>query len=64
MDSQARRVAGTRVLGTLAILVGLSISLLTMAGDGSSVEPHAFALLVVLTGIGLRVEAAIRTPHA
>jgi hypothetical protein len=37
------------VLGTLAILVGLAISLLTMAGGGSSVEPHAFALLVVLT---------------
>lgn len=48
----------------MAIVVGLLVSLLTMSSDSGSAEPHVFAFLLALVGIGLRIEAAISEPRA
>ncbi|MFC6022645.1 hypothetical protein ACFP2T_41615 [Plantactinospora solaniradicis] len=48
----------------MAMVTGLLISLFTMGSDGGSAEPHIFAILLTLTGIGLRVEAAINESRA
>jgi hypothetical protein len=44
---------GIRTLGALAIVIGLLVALLNE-------EVELFAVLAVATGIGLRVEAALR----
>ncbi|MEU4639462.1 hypothetical protein [Micromonospora sp. NPDC023814] len=64
MDLRSRRAASTRVVGTTALLSGLLISVLTISGDSGMTEPHFLAGLLVLTGIGLRLEAAITAPRA
>jgi hypothetical protein len=49
-----------RNAGTAAIVVGLLVTLFTLIGSGSD-RPFIPAGLLVLLGIGLRIEAAIRT---
>jgi hypothetical protein len=48
-----------RNAGTAAVLVGLLITLFTLASAGSD-RPFVLAGLIVLVGIGLRIEAALR----
>jgi len=48
-----------RNVGTIAIAAGLLIALFTLASTGSD-RPFALAGLIVLVGIGLRIEAAQR----
>jgi hypothetical protein len=48
----------------MAIVAGLLICLVTLASDSWSIEPHILAFLLALTGIGLRVEAAIHDSRA
>ncbi|MFF3867310.1 hypothetical protein ACH4T9_21530 [Micromonospora sp. NPDC020750] len=43
----------------MAIVTGLLLSLLTLSSNSGSTEPHILAFLLALTGIGLRIEAAI-----
>jgi hypothetical protein len=52
-------VVTLRNVGTAAIVIGLLITLLTLASPGSD-RPFVLALLIVLVGIGLRIEAALR----
>ncbi|MEU6078697.1 hypothetical protein [Micromonospora sp. NPDC047074] len=49
-------------MGTAALLSGLLVSALTISAD--SAEPHLLAGLLVLAGVGLRVEAAILASRA
>jgi hypothetical protein len=51
--------AHKRALGTMAIVAALLIAVLAMPGDSPSIEPYILAFLLVLTGIGLRIEVAI-----
>ncbi|MER5334550.1 hypothetical protein [Micromonospora sp. NPDC002717] len=51
-------------MGTTALLSGLLISVLTISSDAGLAEPHFLAGLLVLTGIGLRIEAAIMASSA
>ncbi|MGK5739941.1 hypothetical protein [Micromonospora sp. URMC 103] len=60
MDPRAARIDTLRILGTVAVLAGLATSLLTAAADTSRAEPYLVAALLVLTGVGLRIEAAVR----
>lgn len=62
VDLRSRRAATKRVVGTSALLAGLLISVLTMSSDSGQAELHIFAGLLVLTGVGLRLEAAILAP--
>jgi hypothetical protein len=52
-----------RNTGTAAIVVGLLAALFTLAGSGSD-RPFVLAALLVLVGIGLRIEAALRAAAA
>lgn len=56
-------VVTLRNVGTAAIVIGLLITLLTLASPGSD-RPFFLALLIVLVGIGLRIEAALRATSA
>jgi hypothetical protein len=50
-------------VGTAAIVVGLLVALFTLAGSGSD-RRFILAGLLVLLGIGLRIEAALRVGAA
>jgi hypothetical protein len=52
-------VVTLRNVGSAAIAVGLLITLFTLASTGSD-RPFVLGGLMVLVGIGLRVEAALR----
>jgi hypothetical protein len=52
-------VVTLRNVGAAAIVVGLLLTLLTLAGTSSD-RPFILAGLIVLVGIGLRIEAALR----
>jgi hypothetical protein len=56
-------VVTLRNLGTAAIVIGLLITLLTLASAGSD-RPFVLAVLIVLVGIGLRIEAALAATAA
>lgn len=61
MATPSPRTATTRLLGSLALVTGLLVSTITLSIDPGSAEPNLLAALLVGTGIGLRVEAAIST---
>jgi hypothetical protein len=52
-----------RNVGTAAIVVGFLVTLFTLVGSGSD-RPFIPAGLLVLLGIGLRIEAALRAGAA
>ncbi|MCW6004609.1 hypothetical protein K1W54_08435 [Micromonospora sp. CPCC 205371] len=56
-------VVTLRNVGTAAIVVGLLVTLITLASAGSD-RPFVLAALIVLVGIGLRIEAAVRAGAA
>ncbi|MER5458923.1 hypothetical protein ABT008_29575 [Micromonospora sp. NPDC002389] len=60
MSSHPRHASAVRVVGNLALVVGLLVSVITLSSDSGSTEPHILAGFLVATGIGLRVEAALR----
>lgn len=60
MNPAARRAATVRIIGHLALVGGLLISCITLSSDPGSAEPHILAGFLVATGIGLRIEAALR----
>lgn len=43
----------------MAILAGLVIALLTLSSGLGAIGPYILAFLLVLTGLGLRIEATI-----
>ncbi|WCN81621.1 hypothetical protein [Micromonospora sp. LH3U1] len=59
MDIRARRVDTVRAFGTVSLVAGFMTTLLTMASGYSGLKPHILAAFLILTGIGLRIEAAI-----
>jgi hypothetical protein len=59
VDKKERRIDTTRIAGTMAIAVGMLITLIGLATDSTPAKGYVFAALLVLTGVGLRLEAAI-----
>lgn len=59
VDARGRRIDTTRILGTVAVLAGLLISVIGLVTDSTPAKGYFFAGLLVITGIGLRLEAAI-----
>ncbi|MCX5068465.1 hypothetical protein OOJ91_21735 [Micromonospora lupini] len=59
MDPLSRRADSVRILGTLSLIAGFLTSLLTMPSDSGGLQPQILAAFLILTGIGLRIEAAI-----
>lgn len=63
MNLASSRAGNVRALGSLALITGLLISVISLLPDTGSTNPHILAGLFVATGIGLRLEAAIREPR-
>lgn len=59
MDLRSRRADTVRVFGTVLLVGGFLTSLLTMSSGYDGAEPHLVAAFLVVTGVGLRIEAAI-----
>ncbi|MEW2142867.1 hypothetical protein AB0869_08640 [Micromonospora vinacea] len=59
MDTRARRSDTVRAFGTLSLMAGFAVSLLSMPSGGAGLRPQILAAFLILTGIGLRIEAAI-----
>jgi uncharacterized membrane protein YiaA len=59
VDARGRRTDTTRILGTIAVVVGLLISVIGLATDGTPAKGYFFAGLLVIIGTGLRLEAAL-----
>ena len=59
VDARGRRTDTTRILGTIALLVGLLISVIGLVTESTPAKGYFFAGLLVITGIGLRLEAAL-----
>ncbi|MET8123724.1 hypothetical protein [Micromonospora sp. NPDC005189] len=48
-----------RAFGTVSLVAGFMTSLLTMSSGYNGLKPHILAAFLILTGLGLRIEAAI-----
>jgi hypothetical protein len=59
VDARGRRTDTTRILGTSAVGVGLLISIIGLMTDSTPAKGYFFAGLLVILGMGLRLEAAI-----
>jgi uncharacterized membrane protein YiaA len=59
VDAQERRTYAARILGNIVLVVGLLISAAGLIADGMPAKGYFFAGLLVLIGLGLRLEAAL-----
>lgn len=59
MDRRYTRSGSTRVGGNVALGAGLLIALLMVSPENPQTGAYVLAGLLVLTGVGLRVEAAL-----
>lgn len=59
MDARGRKADTGRILGNIAMVVGLLITFVGLATDSTPAKGYFFAGLLVLVGIGLRLEAAV-----
>ncbi|WIM93005.1 hypothetical protein ACTOB_004970 [Actinoplanes oblitus] len=59
MDTRERRIDTARILGTIAVVVGLLITVVGLVTDSTPAKGYFFAGMLVFTGIGLRIEAAV-----
>lgn len=59
MDVRGRRIDTARILGTIAVVVGLLVTIVGLLTDTTPAKGFFFAGLLVLAGVGLRLEAAI-----
>ncbi|GGM48645.1 hypothetical protein GCM10011608_36870 [Micromonospora sonchi] len=64
MNPASRRASTIRIIGNLALVAGLLVSIITLSSDTGWIEPHILAGFLVAVGIGLRIEAAISEPRA
>ncbi|GGO06486.1 hypothetical protein [Micromonospora parathelypteridis] len=59
MDLPTGRAATVRAFGTISLVAGFITCLLTNSSDYDGLRPQILAAFLILTGIGLRIEAAI-----
>jgi uncharacterized membrane protein YiaA len=59
MDRQGRRVDTLRILGSISLVVAILIAVIGLTTDDTPAKGYFFAGLLVVVGIGFRVEAAI-----
>lgn len=62
MHPRVRHAATLRTLGNITLLAGFLTWLINMTSDANDVEMYVLAILLVVTGVGLRVEAAVTAP--
>ncbi|GAA2590233.1 hypothetical protein GCM10010435_81170 [Winogradskya consettensis] len=61
MDTGRGGGYAVRVLGTLALAAGFLVAAMNAVADTASADAYFFAGLFVISGLGLRLEAAIRS---
>ncbi|MGC4745049.1 hypothetical protein ACLQ28_05225 [Micromonospora sp. DT201] len=59
MDLPSGRAATVRAFGTISLVAGFMTSVLSMMSSYDGLKPQILAAFLILTGIGLRIEAAI-----
>ena len=59
MDAWRQRTGTTRIIGNIALVVGLLITVVGLVTDSTPAKGYVFAGMLVFTGIGLRLEAAV-----
>ena len=59
VDAQERRTDTTRIIGSFALVVGLLIAVVGLVTDSTPIKGYIVAGLLVIIGIGLRLEAAL-----
>ncbi|RKF19165.1 hypothetical protein [Micromonospora globbae] len=59
VDARERRLNTARILGNIALLVGLLITMVGLATDSTPAKGYVFAGMLVFIGVGLRIEAAL-----
>lgn len=64
MDIYGRRVDTLRILGNVSLVVGLVITSIGLATDTTPAKAYVFAALLVMIGIGFRLEAALLNRRA
>ncbi|MFI9641095.1 hypothetical protein ACIG87_13670 [Micromonospora sp. NPDC051925] len=64
MSPAARHASTIRIIGNITLVAGLLVSVITLSDDLGSAEPYILAGFLVVTGIGLRIEAAVSSPRA
>jgi hypothetical protein len=65
MSDRAPRWSGRAVIGGIAIIAGVLTALLTrLTPQGGGVGAYVVAALLVIAGVGLRIEAAILEARA
>ncbi|GAB3949242.1 hypothetical protein GCM10027614_47700 [Micromonospora vulcania] len=64
VDLPARRIGTVRTLGTVSLVAGFMTTLLSLSSGYHGLKAHILAALLILTGIGLRIEAAITDRRA
>ncbi|WP_162959266.1 hypothetical protein [Micromonospora tulbaghiae] len=51
------------MLGNIALVVGLLITIVGLATDSTPTKGYFFAGMLVFAGVGLRLEAALKDRH-
>jgi len=59
MDVRGQRIDTARILGNVALVVGILIAVIGLVTDGTPAKGYFFAGLLVIIGLGLRLEAAV-----
>ncbi|BCY08305.1 hypothetical protein [Actinoplanes sp. L3-i22] len=59
MDARGRRIETSRTLGNLCLIIGFGTAAVIGLASVASVAPYLFAILFVMTGLGLRIEAIV-----
>jgi uncharacterized membrane protein YiaA len=59
MDARERRTDTARIIGNIALAVGLLITVVGLVTDSTPAKGYVFAGMLVFVGIGLRLEAAV-----
>ena len=59
VDARERRTDTARILGNIALVVGLLIAVVGLVTDNTPAKAYFLAGLLGIIGIGLRLEAAL-----
>ena len=59
MDARGRRVDTARILGNIALATGFLITIIGLMTDSTPAKGYVFAGMLVIVGVGLRLEAAV-----
>jgi uncharacterized membrane protein YiaA len=63
VDKEERRIDTLRIVGSVALLAGLLITVIGVAGDSVPARGYFLAGVFIVLGLGFRIEAALTRPR-